>query len=246
MILLLRLQRTNEALVCLMKELEGVGSGIVATEVAKAPIVLDSAEEGEVVVEGVVGGTRSNHGSDSNRRDVVVVEIVIFIPCDDDEGSSGELVETRSHEGVQELSGECQTCIVTVIVDVRGIVRILRQGTIGKVIVQLLSIDNLGAAGGILANVIETNEGVVLTIVGSLVRSSIALIRKILHISLPAHTTSLEEINDGGLVPVVDTVAEHHEVISSNCYRLNQANNNVTNNFGSVTSHRKSRSRAVH
>jgi hypothetical protein len=200
----------------LWEESEGIGSGVITAEISKAPIVLNGTEEREVIVEGVVGSSRGEHRSNCNRGNVIVVKIIVFVPGDDDESPGREFRETRGHERIQELSCESQTRIVTVIVDVGGIIRILGQSSICKISVQLLGVHHLGTTSRILANIVETNEGIVLTIIGSLVGSCITLIRKILHITLPAHTTSLEEIYNSCFVPVINSIAERHPVISSN------------------------------
>ena len=105
---------------------------------------------------------------------------------------------------------------MAVVVDVRGVVRVLRQLTSSEIIVELLGVHNLGAAGGIVADVVERDEGVVLAVVGSLVRSRIALIGEILHIALPRHIARLHQVHKVGVVQVVHEIVKDHPVISSN------------------------------
>jgi len=86
----------NQCLLCkclASHELEAVGRGIEAVESAEVPVVLYGAEEGEVVVDGVVSRSGGEHGAESDGVDVVVVEIVVLVPGDDDEGAGRELGE---------------------------------------------------------------------------------------------------------------------------------------------------------
>lgn len=82
----------------LVEELEGIGSGIVASEVTKAPVVLDGAEERVVVVEGAIGGSRLDHRADGDGLDLVVADVVVFVPGDEDEGARREFVESLAEE----------------------------------------------------------------------------------------------------------------------------------------------------
>lgn len=200
----------------LVEELEGVRRGIVATKISEAPVVLNGAEEREVVVLSGVLRASLDHGSNGNRVDLVVGEVVVLVPGDEDEGSGGELGEALGEEIVQELSSIGESRIVTVVVDVGSVVGVLGQGTGREILVQLLGIDNLGATSGVVADVVKADEGVVLAVVVTLASSGVALVGEILLVGLPGDTLGLHQVNQVSLVPVVDSIAENHEMVTGN------------------------------
>lgn len=132
-----------------------------------------------------VGSTILEHGAQRHRVDVVAFQVVVFIPGDDEEGTSREEGQAGSQELVQILASIGQTGIVAVIVNVGSVVHVLRQVTRRQISIELSRVDNVGATSGVVANVIERNERVVLAVVRSYAVSSRAVTGVLLLISLP-------------------------------------------------------------
>lgn len=167
----------------------------------------------------VLGGVLSSgldHRADGDRRDLIVGEVVVLVPSDEDESSRRELGQALREELVQELSSEGEARVVTVVVDVGSVVRVLRKSSSSEILVQLLGVDDLGTSGGVVADVVEADEGVVLAVVVALASSSVAFVGEIFLIGLPGDVLGFHQVDQVGLVPIVDSIAENHEVIARN------------------------------
>lgn len=110
---------------------------------------------------------------------------------------------------------------MTVIVDVRRVVRVLRQLSVREIDVELVGVDDLCASRGVVSDVVEADERAVLAEVRSLVASSVALVRQVLLVGLPRYAARLKQIGQVRLVQVVNAIVEDHPMVSTNCERFN-------------------------
>ena len=160
----------------------GVGHSIVSVQATQVPVQLNGLGEGVVRVRPVVGSVGRDHGTHQEGVDVVVFFLgIIFIPGDDEESTSGEARVVGVHPSVHGGTSNGQASIVSVVIQVRGVVRELGQGTSVQIGGQLSRRHNLGANGGVVLHRREGNEGVVFAGIaadklGSVANASVAFL----------------------------------------------------------------------
>ena len=212
----------------LSDQLEKVGTTIPATKGGKTPIGRQGGNDGVVGVECIVGGTLEvlrDGTTKQNAVDTVGHSVVArLIEGNKNQGVFGEvlILEKRCQETVQEITGNMNIAVVSIVGHIGSDKKVLRQTVVLQVLIKGSEVLDLAGTNGIVGDRVEQDQRVVLAhiLVASRQGVAISLISCMGHVLLvlaPGNLLGIEKIGNGRNIGrnLVKVVVVHAESVTS-------------------------------